>query len=71
MPHDANGKLIQVGDEVVLRCKVAWVGEGEGYCNVTIDTVYFMPPYTEPTRFSMVNAKQVEVVSVAEEGRAA
>ncbi len=62
MPHDANGKLVEVGDEVVLRCKVVRVHDDIEYCNVDLDTVYPMPPYTEPSRFSAVNSVQVEKV---------
>ncbi len=58
MPHDANGELVEAGDEVILRCKVVRVYEVDDYCNIDLDTVHFMPPYTESTRLSMVNASR-------------
>lgn len=42
--HDANGKPLKVGDEVVLRAKITSLCEGvETYCNVTVEAVHRMP----------------------------
>lgn len=60
MPHDANGKLVQVGDLVTVRCEVVSVYEGHDYCNVGLKTVLFMPPYDVGTPLTL-NTKQVEV----------
>jgi hypothetical protein len=63
MPHDANGKVLQVGDEVVLRCIVKRVEPGESYCNVSIETLWHMPPYHEPSTLTALNTRQLELVS--------
>lgn len=60
MPHDSNGKLVQAGDLVSVRCEVVSVHQSEDYCNVSLKTVLFMPPYTEGTSLTL-NTKQVEV----------
>ncbi len=36
MPHDKNGKQIQQGDIVNLRCRVDQVQAGEDACNVNL-----------------------------------
>lgn len=61
MPHDKHGKLIEVGDEVVLRGKVTQVSAGEEYCNVTIETAP-MFPHTELGIMSAINTRQLELV---------
>ncbi len=61
MPRDANGKLIDVGDEILLRCKVVRVYEQEDYGNLDVRTVRLMPPWTEGTPLSL-NTVQVEKV---------
>jgi hypothetical protein len=58
MPHDANGKLVQVGDLVNVPCKVTSVAAGDEYCNVTLQTVHSMPPYTDHNTITL-NTKQV------------
>lgn len=37
MPHDSNGALLQIGDEVILRAKVISISEGETACNITTE----------------------------------
>ena len=37
MPHDKNGVKLEVGDEVMLRCRITQVHEGEEACNVTAE----------------------------------
>lgn len=45
MPHDANGQLLTVGDEVVLRGKVKSIdSEQPTYCNITFQTHRGMEP---------------------------
>lgn len=43
MPHDKNGKLIEIGDEVILRGKVTSVQASPDYCNCTVQSPY-QPP---------------------------
>jgi len=59
MPHDRNGKLIQVGDAVFVRCTIQALHLSQDYCNVTLKTVIPMPPYPDGTILEL-NAKQVE-----------
>jgi hypothetical protein len=58
MPHDANGKLLNVGDKVNLPCTVKAVTTSEEYCNVTLETEHAMYPGEYKTGVT-VNAKQV------------
>lgn len=65
MPHDAFGHLLSVGDEVVIRGTVKWVGpvEGDKYCNVTVELAYPMPAYPDVRpEIASLNAAQVEKV---------
>jgi hypothetical protein len=39
MPHDKNGQLLQVGDTVILPCRITAVHEGETACNVTAEAL--------------------------------
>jgi hypothetical protein len=66
MPHDTYGKLLQVGDEVIIRGKVTWIGEDPAnakFCNVNVELKERMPAYPEqPQSISSINAAQVEKV---------
>jgi len=64
MPHDRDGKLLQVGDSVYIAAKVKQITMGEEYCNVTLETKEKMFPSDSPTAITL-NAKQVvKLVSV-------
>jgi hypothetical protein len=39
MPHDRKNQPLAVGDEVIVRAKVASIQPDEGYCNATIETI--------------------------------
>lgn len=39
MPHDKNGSLLQVGDRVLLQCRIIGISEGETQCNVTAEAL--------------------------------
>lgn len=58
MPHDANGKLLKVGDTVNVRCQVQDIFQTEEYCNLTLKTNLPMFPGTDLTTI-VLNAKQV------------
>lgn len=61
IPHDRNGKLLSVGDKVLVPCRVRQVSTGtESYCNVTVETEEPMLPSKDPTVLSL-NAGQVEL----------
>ena len=36
--HDARGKLLNVGDMVLVPCRVAQLYAGEDYCNLDLET---------------------------------
>ena len=58
MPHDLNNKLVSVGDLVYIPCRVKSITMDEQYCNLTVETIYFMPPYDGPQQVTL-NTKQV------------
>lgn len=59
MPHDRDGKLLEVGDFVYIPCVIDLISTGEEYCNVTLKTVENMYPGEYKTTITL-NAKQVE-----------
>lgn len=61
MPHDKNGKLLSVGDKVIITGKIKEIHNTEEYCNCSV-AVDPMPPYTDPYILSALNTKQVEKV---------
>lgn len=40
MPHDSKGRVIQAGDELILRCKAREVFPQEDACYVTIEGIH-------------------------------
>jgi hypothetical protein len=58
MPHDLNGNLIQVGDKILIPCKVESVSIGEEFCNVTLKTLHIMPGKNYEDTI-VLNTKQV------------
>lgn len=63
MPHDKNGKLVELGDVVQVTGKVIGVTPSNEYCNLTVE-LQPMPPYTTPYNLS-INANQTEIISKA------
>jgi hypothetical protein len=61
MPHDVKGRLLKLGDEVVIRGKITQLQTGEEFCNVSVE-IAPMPPYTERSTLSALNTKQCELV---------
>jgi hypothetical protein len=62
MPHDRTGQLIEVGEEVTIRCRVAAIHAGTEYCNLTLASVEPMYPSKDKSTFS-ANGRQVDVAS--------
>jgi hypothetical protein len=62
MPHDIDGKLIEVGDRVVMAFVVKSVSTGEEYCNLGLESVERLWPGEHTTYLGEVNAKQVRRV---------
>lgn len=67
MPHDRNGTLVQVGDEVTVRMRVKEVTAGEKFCNLKVDLE--IPPGVEGycTNTMWLNTRQVEKVEKPED----
>ena len=59
MPHDRNGRVLEVGDHVLVPCVVDSITTGEEYCNVTLKTLINMPPKDYPETI-VLNTKQTE-----------
>lgn len=66
MPHDKHGKVIEVGDEVVIRAKVKQVWPGAETCNLQVETTEKMLPAHDTGSSITLNANQVEKVENAE-----
>lgn len=58
MPHDRDGKLLHVGDLVLVPCRIKSITQEELYCNATLETRHPMPPYENPTTITL-NARQI------------
>jgi len=69
--HDANGKELHVGDEVILRAKITHLSFGSpNYCNVTIEAVHPMPtdqPGGRKETYASVNTKMLEKVELEQQ----
>lgn len=59
MPHDAKGRLVEVGDIVMMPFKVKMVHSAEDFCNCDLESVYKMPGNDSRTSLSAVNTRQV------------
>ena len=57
MPHDANGRLLKVGDTVIVECIIENIQMQDEYCNVNLKTKIPMPPYKEGYSLTL-NTKQ-------------
>lgn len=62
MPHDRNGKVLQVGDLVMVPCQIKEIHLTEEFCNVTLATSLPMYPSQAPSTLTL-NSRQVEVKS--------
>lgn len=64
MPHDKNGKELQVGDIVKVEFRVERLDTAIDYCNVSLKSVILMPPLNAySSDMSSINTRQVEFVS--------
>jgi len=61
MPHDKNGKLIEVGTRVLIPCVVKSVTADEEYCNMTVETEEGMAPHGDKSTYTL-NTKQALIV---------
>lgn len=64
MPHDRHGKVLQVGDRVLIHARITSLTLDENYCNLTAETEIRMKPSENKTVITL-NAGQVELVPKA------
>ena len=57
MPHDKNGKLLNVGDRVTVEFEVTEIHMAEDYCNTTLRIPGEHGPHNVTTTV-VLNAKQ-------------
>jgi len=57
MPHDRNGNVLNVGDSVMVPCRVRAIHLTADYCNIDLETVEGVPP-TMSTSTLTLNSKQ-------------
>jgi hypothetical protein len=62
MAHDAKGRLLEVGDKVIIPGVVKRISDYLGYCNVEVELAYLMPPEDTKSTISSLNTAQVEKV---------
>lgn len=58
MPHDRDGRLLNVGDHVLVPCNIKEIHITEEYCNVNLETSQPMYPGTHKSSLCL-NSKQV------------
>jgi len=61
MPHDMNGRIVEVGSIINIPCRVKSITLDENYCNLTVETLHSMAPYENNKNIYTLNAKQVEL----------
>lgn len=61
MPHDCNGQLLEVGNEVVFRAKVVQIYPAADTCNVVLEAVQ-NPTGCDYSRTITITAALVEKV---------
>ena len=66
MPHDRDGRLLQVYDIVNIPARIIVISPNEEYCNVTVETVEPMYPGRRHDTITL-NAKQVVLYGVKNE----
>lgn len=65
MPHDCRGRLVEVGQTVIVRFKVLRVVDAGDFCNVDLESIVPMPGNGIKTTLGAINTKQTEVVGDA------
>ena len=59
MPHDLRNRVLQVGDLVMIPCRITSIIPTAGYCNLSVETLLDMPPDNTKTHIYELNTKQV------------
>ncbi len=63
MPHDRDGRILEVGDLVIVYCKITSIQPTDEYCNLTLETEEPMYPADNKSTI-VLNSKQVEVLDI-------
>lgn len=58
MPHDRDGKLLEVGDKVIIHATVDTVQPSDSHCNLTVKTDELFYPGDYKSTI-VLNTKQV------------
>lgn len=53
--HDANGKLLQKGDVVLIPAVITELQPGEDFCNVSVESVFGRRPCPAKERIYAIN----------------
>ena len=59
MPHDKNGQLLNVGDQVIVHAIVREITASPDFCNVKLETNEKMDDSRKEGETLWLNAKQV------------
>lgn len=63
MPHDKNGKLLEVGNKVSIEAEITNITTNDDYCNVTLGIGKNEPHGAFNIQSTVtLNAKQVELI---------
>ncbi len=57
MPHDRNDNVLQVGDVVMVPCRVKAIHLTEEFCNLDLETIEVLFPSNNRSALTL-NAKQ-------------
>jgi len=60
MPHDYFGQVLEVGQKVLVPCRIKEIHPGENFCNLTLETTQPMFPSDSKT---VINANALQVFS--------
>ena len=65
--HDARGKMLKVGDLVLIPAVIAELSPGEDFCNVSVVTQIGRRPDGAKEKFSAINTGVLIKVSAVDE----
>jgi hypothetical protein len=63
MPHDKRGTELQVGDIVMVPCRIKAIHLTEDYCNVDLETQLTMPPSHAKSQLSLNSRQTIKPVA--------
>lgn len=65
--HDAKGRELQVGDTVLVPCKIKSLAKTEDFCNVNLETIGGRAPDGIPNSIGYINTKQIYRANVGDD----